>query len=231
MKFGVTAPSVPFGCRRQRKPLTLIRAPLSRGQTGALRGWRAVRKTKSELPRSKLRGINSAESLQRSKLRGIRPVVSEACDQVSAADFISVAGHSLWLHQTPLRDIRAEQVQAGLASPWVFPNPLTGKPYRHDMKTSWYTALRKAGIADFHFHDLRHTCASYLRMQGVDLLTIAEILGHKDLKMTRRYAHVAPTHRLAAIGLLDHAYSTQHAVVAKSVADAENAVIEQALSS
>jgi hypothetical protein len=44
-------------------------------------------------------------------------------------------------------------------------------------------------------------------MQGVALLTITEILGHKDLKMTRRYAHVAPTHRLAAISLLDHTYN------------------------
>jgi integrase len=104
-----------------------------------------------------------------------------------------------------LREIQAEQ--AGLSSPWVFPNPMTGKPYRHDIKTAWYTALKKTEITDFHFHDLRHTCASYLRMQGVDLLTIAEILGHKDLKMTKRYAHVAPTHRLAAIGLLENVYN------------------------
>jgi integrase len=107
-----------------------------------------------------------------------------------------------------LREIRSEQEQAGLSSPWVFPNPLTGKPYRHDIKTAWYTALKKTEITDFRFHDLRHTCASYLRMQGVDLLTIAEILGHKDLKMTRRYAHVAPTHRLAAIEKLELAYRT-----------------------
>jgi integrase len=107
-----------------------------------------------------------------------------------------------------LRELQAEQERFGLSSTFVFPNPLTGKPYRHDIKTSWYTALRKANITDFHFHDLRHTCASYLRMQGVDLLTIAEILGHKDLKMTRRYAHVAPTHRLAAIEKLELAYKT-----------------------
>jgi integrase len=107
-----------------------------------------------------------------------------------------------------LRELQAEQERFGLSSPFVFPNPLTGKPYRHDIKTSWYTALRKANITDFHFHDLRHTCASYLRMQGVDLLTIAEILGHKDLKMTKRYAHVALTHRLAAIEKLELAYKT-----------------------
>jgi hypothetical protein len=43
-------------------------------------------------------------------------------------------------------------------------------------------------------------------MQGADLLTSAEILGHKDLKMTRGYAHVASLHRLAALGLLENAY-------------------------
>src|SRR5262249_14778853 len=108
-----------------------------------------------------------------------------------------------------LREIRSEQEQAGLFSPYVFPNPATGKPYRHDVKTAWYTALRKAGIVDFHFHDLRHTCASYLRMQGVDLRTIAEILENKDLKMIKRYAHIALTHRLAAIEKLESAYRRQ----------------------
>ena len=47
-----------------------------------------------------------------------------------------------------------------------------------------------AGIEDFRFHDLRHTYASYLRQNGVDLHTIATLLGHKDLRMTKRYAHL-----------------------------------------
>jgi integrase len=105
-----------------------------------------------------------------------------------------------------LQNIRAEQDASGQKSPWVFPSPVTGKPMRYDTNTAWRTAQRKSGIEDFRFHDLRHTTASYLRMAGVDLLTIKEILGHKDIRMTARYAHISPTHRLDAIGKLDQAY-------------------------
>ena len=51
-------------------------------------------------------------------------------------------------------------------------------------------ALKKAEISNFHFHDLRHCYCSYLRQQGVDLHTIATLAGHKDLRMTKRYAHL-----------------------------------------
>jgi site-specific recombinase XerD len=91
---------------------------------------------------------------------------------------------------TLLQEIQEEQGHLGLTSPYVFVNLATGKPYRRDADTAWYTALKKAGLTDVHFHDLRHTTASHLRMQGADLFTIKEILGHKDLRMTARYAHV-----------------------------------------
>jgi integrase len=55
-------------------------------------------------------------------------------------------------------------------------------------------AVARAGIADFNFHDLRHTCASHLAMSGAPLLDIAAILGHRTLSMVKRYAHLSPTH-------------------------------------
>ena len=85
-----------------------------------------------------------------------------------------------------------------LRTDYVFYNPDTLKPY-YDIKMSWQTALRKSHILDFRFHDLRHTFASRLVMGGVDLTTVKELLGHKDVKMTLRYAHLAAKHIKAAV--------------------------------
>jgi integrase len=69
------------------------------------------------------------------------------------------------------------------------------KPQRRiDLRSPWKTALQRAGIADFHWHDLRHTAASYLAMSGASLAEIAEILGHKTLAMVKRYSHLSHAH-------------------------------------
>jgi len=63
----------------------------------------------------------------------------------------------------------------------------------------WFaTALDQAKIADVTWHTLRHTFASRLVMGGVDLKTVQELMGHKTIAMTARYAHLAPTHKLQA---------------------------------
>ena len=73
-------------------------------------------------------------------------------------------------------------------------------------KTTVYDAFKRAckaaGIEDFHFHDLRHTFPSHLVMAGVDLLTVKELLGHKQINMTVRYSHLAPEHTAQAVAKL-----------------------------
>lgn len=63
-----------------------------------------------------------------------------------------------------------------------------------DLRRPWEEALERAGITDFRFHDLRHSCASYLAMSGATPVEIAGILGHKTLAMAMRYAHLNPSH-------------------------------------
>lgn len=77
-----------------------------------------------------------------------------------------------------------------------------GKPFS-DVKKSFNTALKKAGIADFHFHDLRHTFASWMVMRGASLKAVAEILGHSDIATTQRYAHLSESYKQKAVELLD----------------------------
>jgi integrase len=69
----------------------------------------------------------------------------------------------------------------------------TDQPYA--IEEAWRRCLRNARVRNFRFHDLRHSCASYLAQNGAGLLEIADVLGHKSLKMTQRYAHLTVEHK------------------------------------
>jgi integrase len=88
--------------------------------------------------------------------------------------------------------------------PWVFYDAKTGNRFT-DLRKAFRLGCKKSGINDFRFHDLRHTFASHLVMAGVDLTTVKELLGHKTLTMTLRYAHLAPSHKISAVNILDEA--------------------------
>jgi integrase len=68
-----------------------------------------------------------------------------------------------------------------------------------DLKTAWLGVAKAANLGGFRFNDLRHSFASRLVVAGVDLDTVRELLGHSDLAMTLRYAHLAPEHKAAAV--------------------------------
>jgi len=88
-----------------------------------------------------------------------------------------------------------------LKSDYVFCNR-DGKPYRQ-LRVSFRNGLRRAGISDCTFHDLRHTFASYMVMNGVDISTLQEILGHSSITITQRYAHLSPSHKKKAMQNID----------------------------
>ena len=85
---------------------------------------------------------------------------------------------------------------------YVFYSHKDLKPY-YGLNKAFKKAIKNAHIIDFHFHDLRHTFASRLVMAGIDLTTVKELLGHKDVKMTLRYSHLAASHIKNAVSILD----------------------------
>ena len=88
-----------------------------------------------------------------------------------------------------------------LDCPYVFADN-KGNRFKSVTK-SFKSALKRAEIKNFRFHDMRHTFASQLVMKGVDITTVKELLGHKTLDMTMRYAHLSPGHKTKAVELLD----------------------------
>jgi integrase len=90
----------------------------------------------------------------------------------------------------------------------IFPNTNGKRIDNTQLQLAFSEALTRSKIEDFHFHDLRHTFASNLVMQdGVDLNDVRELLGHKKMEMTLRYAHLSPKHKTRVVNILDRVMS------------------------
>ena len=85
----------------------------------------------------------------------------------------------------------------------VFPDATGRRPL--SIRDAFESAVERAGIADFRFHDLWHTFASYLVMNGASLMEIAEALGHKTLAMVKRYAHLTEGHTRKVVERMNRA--------------------------
>lgn len=72
-----------------------------------------------------------------------------------------------------------------------------------DLRAPWEAALKAAEIDTFRFHDLRHSAASYLAMNGATMAEIAEVLGHKTLQMVKRYAHLSEAHTAKVVASMN----------------------------
>ena len=101
---------------------------------------------------------------------------------------VHLAGKALGL----LQELKKKKLRD--ESNLVFPGTAALNRGPASIRTAWMTALKKAEVENFKFHDLRHSAASYLAMNGAPLLDIAAILGHKTLSMVKRYSHLSETH-------------------------------------
>lgn len=108
---------------------------------------------------------------------------------------VPIVGHLRELMVERLNHVNAlyDAVEIGILTRWVFPRRDLLAPI--DIRKAWENAVADARVEDFRFHDLRHSTASYLAMQGASLLEIADMLGHKTLQMVKRYAHLSADHK------------------------------------
>ncbi len=103
---------------------------------------------------------------------------------------VAITGHALeLLHQ--LNQCRR------LDTHYLFPGKFPKKPI--DIRSAWEFAVKKSGVINLKFHDTRHSCASYLAMNGASLAEIAEVLGHRTLSMVKRYSHLSENHTAKVI--------------------------------
>lgn len=99
-----------------------------------------------------------------------------------------------------LKELREQSI-----SEYLFINPQTNLPYT-DISNAWENTLRKAGISNLRFHDLRHTVGTRLAKENVPINVIKEILAHSDIKTTMRYVHCTDGAKLNALSKL-HSYN------------------------
>lgn len=100
----------------------------------------------------------------------------------------------------PLVDAAVLELKRFMGSPSALVFASTRRPdVAYHVELRWREALREARIRNFRMHDLRHTCASYLAQSGASLLEIADVLGHRQISVTRRYSHLATSHKTALV--------------------------------
>ena len=186
-------------------------------------GWLSVNPmkkiTKPKEPRGRVRCLSDDErnALMRACAKEEKKpllliVLLALCTGARKGEILSLKRKDVYLdrlmavaHETKNGEARQLYFWAGLADmlrEWIAqPHPKSallfptrGGKTRMCIEAEWRRALRRANIEDFRFHDLRHTSASYMAMTGGEMMAIAEALGHKDLKMVKRYSHLSKGH-------------------------------------
>lgn len=118
--------------------------------------------------------------------------------------YIPLSDEAIRVLHAARRELARVAPEIAASTPWIFPNPETGKPFVN-IFTSWNNARKRAGLDHIRVHDLRHSFASALVNEGMTLYDVKEILGHANMATTTRYAHLSRERlRQAATVASDH---------------------------
>ncbi len=149
---------------------------------------------------------------------------------------VDLSNSTIWLPQTKNGEGRIVHLNLTAKAALESLEPHSGPPnalvfdFDADYTSQAFRrACTDAGIIDFRFHDLRHTAASWLRMTGADIHSVATLLGHKDIRMTARYSHLNPAFLGETIAKLDGAFDNlrcQGVASQKQLTDGATATVE-----
>jgi integrase len=152
--------------------------------------------------------LAACTGMRRSELLGLRWLnVDLENGRVMLSQTKNGEGRIVYLNQTAKAAIRCLVTSTATRSTDFLFQGLTGE----QVSMAFSRVCRALDISDFRFHDLRHTAASWLRMNGADIHTVAQLLGHKDLRMAARYQHLSPAFLADAVQKLDFAYAIEPA--------------------
>lgn len=144
--------------------------------------------------------LAACTGMRRSELLGLRWLdVDLTHSRVMLVQTKNGEGRIVYLNETAKTAIGSLPVSADTRSTELLFQGFTGE----QVSMAFARACKRLRISDFRFHDLRHTAASWLRMQGADIHTVALLLGHKDLRMAARYQHLSPAFLAEAVARLD----------------------------
>jgi len=150
-------------------------------------------------------GLLAFSGMRRSEVLGLRSLdVDRSGERIMLPQTKNGDGRIVWLNALACQVLDSIPKNGARSTDLVF--PATDEISRENVSLAFLRTCRRVGIADFRLHDLRHTAASWLRMSGADLQDVAELLGHRDLRMTKRYSHLSPAHLSAAIKRLDSVF-------------------------
>ena len=155
-------------------------------------------------------GLAVATGMRRGEILGLRHLdIDRSGERILLPQTKNGEGRIVYLNKLALKVTDGQPAAASMLTERVF-DGVTGE----QVSMAFRRAAKAAKIEDFRFHDLRHTAASWLRMEGADIHTVAQLLGHKDLRMASRYQHLSPVFLADAVKKLDQVFGDKPALAA-----------------